>query len=185
MNTVIVRRARGEQDVQTVAAMWNRASARLAARGLDQWQYPVKMHNIRSAVDAGSCWLALDAQGVTVGTITVDDSADPGLWFPDDNPNDALYLHRMVTESNAAGNNLGSALIDWAGRRAMAGGKSWVRLDAWRSNGGLRNYYVRQGFELVRVVADPSGSGACYQRPAGVQIGAGPTVVERGAGVST
>lgn len=178
MNTVMVRKACDERDVQAVAEMWNRAAARLAARGLDQWQYPVKMHNIRSAVEAGSCWLVLGARDVTVGTITLDDSADPGLWFPGDNPNDALYLHRMITEPDAAGHDLGSALIDWAGRRAVAAGKRWIRLDAWRSNSGLRNYYGRRGFELVRVVDDPSGSGACFQRPARVQIGAGPAVVE-------
>jgi hypothetical protein len=33
-----------------------------------------------------------------VGTITVDEFADPEFWRPDDNPASALNLHRMMSE---------------------------------------------------------------------------------------
>ncbi|WP_460404986.1 GNAT family N-acetyltransferase [Actinophytocola sediminis] len=158
--------------------MWSEAAKRLAKRGLDQWQYPVKVHNVQAAVDAGTCWLATDSFGGIIGTITVDRNAEAGLWYPEDKPQDSLYLHRMVTKPRIAGQELGSALMDWAGRRAMADKLSWIRLDAWRNNQGLWNYYLDRGFELVRVVADPTGSGACFQRPAHMQLCRGPKVVE-------
>ena len=76
------------------------------------------------------------------------------------------------------GANVGAALIDWAARRAQSDGRKWIRLDAWRSNRGLWQYYLDRGFDLVRVVDDPSGSGACFQRDATVQLGRGPEVRE-------
>lgn len=158
--------------------MWTSAANRLAERGLDQWQYPVKMHNIRAAVATGACWLVADSFDETIGTITVDKNAQAELWPPEDEPQDSLYLHRIVTEPRAAGRELGSALMDWAARRARKEHLGWIRLDAWRNNRGLWDYYLAHGFELVRVVDDPTGSGACFQRPSEVQIGRGPEVVE-------
>lgn len=177
MSAVTVRRA-ADVDVAVVADMWVRAAASLAESGVDQWQYPVKLHNIRAAIAAGSCWLATDSAGDLIGTITVDRNADPAMWFPEDQPADAIYLHRMITEPAAKGAEVGSALIDWAARRAVNEGLKWVRLDAWRSNPGLWQYYANRGFELVRVVDDPSGSGACFQRDATVQLGRGPAIRE-------
>jgi GNAT superfamily N-acetyltransferase len=175
MSAVTVRRATSA-DEDLVADMWVRAAADLARAGLDQWQYPVKRHNIRAAIAAGTCWLATDSAGAVVGTITIDRDADPTMWPPEDCPSDALYLHRMITEPAAKGAELGSALIDWSACRAAEAGCRWIRLDAWRSNPGLWNYYADRGFELVRVVPDASGSGACFQRDAAVQLGRGPTI---------
>jgi GNAT superfamily N-acetyltransferase len=177
MDEVTVHRAT-PTDVDVVADMWIRAAAALAEAGLDQWQYPVKLHNIRAAIDAETCWLVSDPTGTVIGTITVDRNADPALWLPEDHPDEALYLHRMITEPAAKGVELGSALIDWAARRAVETGCKWIRLDAWRSNPGLWKYYANRGFELVRVVSDPSGSGACFQRNADIQLGRGPRIRE-------
>jgi len=158
--------------------MWNHAAALLAQNGSDQWQYPVKLHNIYAAIDSRTLWLATDHKGLLVATITVDQHADPALWFPEDHPDDALYLHRMITNQSARGNEIGSALIDWASRLAVRNKLKWIRLDAWRSNRALWKYYTDRKFELVRVVDDPSGSGACFQRDATIQLGLGPTVRE-------
>jgi GNAT superfamily N-acetyltransferase len=176
MNVVTVQRAT-DSDVDVVADMWVRAAASLARAGMDQWQYPVKIHNIRAAIDAGSCWLASAPAGL-IGTITLDQNADLAMWLPEDHPSEATYLHRMITEPAAKGAEVGSALIDWAARRAVDEGRKWLRLDAWRSNPGLRKYYADRGFELVRVVDDPTGSGACFQRDATVQLGRGPEIRE-------
>jgi len=176
-HVVTVRRATAT-EVDVVADMWTRAAASLARAGLDQWQYPVKLHNIRASVDAGTCWLATSTTGTLIGTITANRNVDPAMWFPEDQPDDALYLCRMITERSVKGADVGSALMDWAARRAVGEGSKWIRLDAWRSNPGLCKYYADRGFELVRVVDDPSGSGACFQRDATVQLGRGPEIRE-------
>jgi GNAT superfamily N-acetyltransferase len=171
--THLIRRARPD-EVDTVAAMWTEAGQWLAAIGSDQWQYPARTERITASIAAGECWL-VERDDEPAATITLDRYADPEFWTPADDPDNALYVHRMVVLRRFAGAGLGSALLDWAGARAERDGLRWLRLDAWRTNRRLRDYYERQGFALVRVVDLPHRrSGALYQRPAGARFGAGP-----------
>jgi GNAT superfamily N-acetyltransferase len=102
-----------------------------------------------------------------VGTLTLDDYADPEFWTDEDEPKSALYVHRMVVSRDAAGHDIGGAMLDWASDQATHAGKAWLRLDAWRTNTGLHNYYRRHGFADVRTISLPwRGSGAFFQRPA-------------------
>lgn len=161
-----------------VATMWTRSAARLRSRGLDQWQYPVKLENIRRTVADGTCWLITDTDGRTVGTITVEPTADP-YWHPADDPDNALYVHRMVVDDGARGTELGSALLDWAARRARKMGRSWLRLDVWKSNPALQQYYLDRRFSLVRIDDNPADpTGALFQRSACVELHRGPTVID-------
>lgn len=100
-----------------------------------------------------------------IGTITVDDFADPEFWSATDSPESALYVHRMVVDRGVKGRNIGGALLDAAADIAKAGNRRWLRLDAWRTNSALHKYYERQGFVRVRTVnlAHP-GSGALFQK---------------------
>jgi GNAT superfamily N-acetyltransferase len=175
---VTVRPARAD-ELETVASLWQEAAAWLAERGLDQWQYPPRHESIARNIAAGDeCWLA-EHDGQVVATITLDRHADLEFWQPEDDPDAALYVHRMVVARSSAGLDLGSALLDWACRRTAAAGKRWVRLDAWRTNPGLHRYYEGQGFSPVRIVdLAHRGSGALYQRPADTQLGRGPLVQE-------
>lgn len=176
-----LRRADGEADAAVVAQVWQRSAAWLASRGSDQWQYPVRMDNIWRAIQEGSCWLVEGDKRRVIATITLNNEAEPLYWRPSDNPDDALYFHRLVVDDEWRGQELGSALLDWAGRRAVEDGRTWLRLDAWRSNVDLHRYYLRRRFDLIRIVhdpADPTGSGACFQRPAAVQLGHGPRLTE-------
>lgn len=166
-------------DIATVAEMWMEAASWLNEYGTDQWQYPVKMHNIRAAVAEQSCWLIEEFDSV-VGTVTLDAKADLSLWWKaEDEPDSALYLHRLVVRRSVKGRNLGSAIVDWASRRAASLQKSWLRLDAWTSNPSLHRYYQRLGFDLVRTEIGPDVvSGVLFQRPAGVALGRGPLLTE-------
>jgi GNAT superfamily N-acetyltransferase len=178
---VHVKQAITEDDIAEVAALWNRSAAWLRNKGLDQWQYPVKWENIRRTVADGTCWLVRTGDGRTIGTITVEYTADP-YWLPTDDPGDALYIHRMVVADEFRGSELGSALLDWAARRAENVGRFWLRLDAWKSNPALHKYYLDRRFTLVRIDDNPSDpSGACFQRPASVRLHRGPNVIEDGA----
>jgi GNAT superfamily N-acetyltransferase len=162
----IIRRARAD-EASVVAGLWTEAAAWLASRGIDQWQYEPHHDRIAASVAAGECWLA-EWDGWVVGTITVDGRADPEFWTAADHPDAALYAHRMVVARAAAGTGLGARLLDHAGRLAAEAGKRWLRLDAWRDNPGLADYYRSQGFTEVRtVVLAHRRSGVLFQREAG------------------
>lgn len=177
-NVVTIRRA-GPDDVETVAWLWNEAAQWLKERGLDQWQYPVRTHAIEAAVSAGNCWLVHNNTGQPIATVTLDDDADPRLWKPYEDPDQAFYVHRLVVRQTARQHELGSAVLDWASQRAKSAHKRWLRLDAWTSNRDLHQYYLGRGFTHVRTVAAPDiVSGALFQRPAGVVWGRGPQVLD-------
>jgi GNAT superfamily N-acetyltransferase len=173
-----MRQARPGEE-QAVVDLWTEAATWLASRGIDQWQYPPHLDRIERSIAAGECWLAVNEHddaadvhddaanqhGRSVGTITVDRHADPDFWTPADQPDAALYAHRMVVRRDYAGAGLGHLMLDHAGGLARDAGKRWLRLDAWRDNPGLHDYYLRLGFRLVRVVeVEGRRSGALFQR---------------------
>ncbi|WP_369377567.1 GNAT family N-acetyltransferase [Streptomyces sp. cg36] len=152
-------------EIDTVEALLRGASAWLASRGIDQWQYPPHSDRIKAALEQGVCFLAFK-DGEPVATLQIDNFADPEFWTPADGPTSALYVHRMAVSRGAAGVGIGRELLDWAAARAAAQGKRWLRLDAWKDNPGLQRYYEDMGFKLVRIIDLPHRrSGALFQRP--------------------
>lgn len=161
-------------DLRTVTDLWEHAASWLNERGIDQWQYPPREDRIKANIEAGECWI-VEADGAPVATITLDEHADPDFWSPAEAAEPALYVHRMVVRRDVAGLDLGSAMLDWAGQQALSQAKELLRLDAWRSNEALQQYYADRGFTHVRTVeAEDRSSGALFQRPANYTRGTGP-----------
>ncbi|WP_433890733.1 GNAT family N-acetyltransferase [Streptomyces sp. CA-111067] len=163
MTELHIRSARPD-ELGIVEGLLGEASAWLAARGIDQWQYPPHTERIRAAIQQGEVFLAFGGDR-PAATLQVDASADPEFWTAEDRPEDALYVHRMAVSRAVAGARLGSSLLNWAADRAAGAGKPWLRLDAWKDNPGLHRYYESEGFTLVRVIDLPHRrSGALFQR---------------------
>lgn len=160
-------------DLDLVRGLQREAVAWLAVMGEDQWQ-PTAMaasqgrddgRSVEAGIERREVVLAFE-DGRAVGTLTVDDFADPEFWTPDDDPASALYVHRMVVARRDAGRGIGAVMLDWAAHLAATRGLQWLRLDAWRSNHRLHVYYLQQGFTHVRTANLPHrGSGALFQRP--------------------
>ncbi|WP_245718236.1 GNAT family N-acetyltransferase [Nocardia miyunensis] len=128
------------------------------------------------AVHAGETWIAED-RGESVGTITVNDRADEGLWTPCETA-EAVIVHYMIVDLRFAGNRIGSQMLAHAAALARARHRTWVRLDAWTTNTDLHDYYLRAGFRLARL-AGPEASGpstALFERRADSWL---PAVVPR------
>ncbi|MFJ6705742.1 MULTISPECIES: GNAT family N-acetyltransferase [unclassified Streptomyces] len=166
MKDLLIRPGRLD-ELGTVEALLREASAWLASRNIDQWQYPPHRDRITVALERGVCFLAFQ-YGEPIATIQVDDFADPEFWTPDDKPDTALYVHRMAVRRETAGVGVGGMLLDWASEHAAAQGKQWLRLDAWKDNKGLHRFYKGAGFTLLRIVDLPHRrSGALFQRATG------------------
>ncbi|HEU0089661.1 MAG TPA: GNAT family N-acetyltransferase [Pseudonocardiaceae bacterium] len=170
-------------DAQRVIALYHEAITWLAAQDSDQWQHmPGFEARIAADIAAGEVWVVRNDNDVPVATIKLDSRADPELWRPEDDPTSALYAHRMLVARSEAGQHIGSAMLDWASRRAAEATKRWLRLDAWARNEKLHEYYLAEGFELVRLLRFAHrGSGALFQRPAGVELRHGPELVTKTA----
>jgi Acetyltransferase (GNAT) family len=169
---VIIRRAR-LADVEVIMAWRRERVAWLAARGEEQWSIPLPRSAVAATVSAGQTWLVWEGdEPIATVTLTawpeVDELWKPDrdperLWYPQDDPADAIYVAKMMIPLMRAGGGLGGELLDWAGGRAFEAGLTWLRLDAWTTNHRLHGYYRHQGFRHVRTV-ESRVSGACFQR---------------------
>ncbi|WP_307242355.1 GNAT family N-acetyltransferase [Catenuloplanes indicus] len=153
--------------MDALVEIYQAAQRWLAQQGSDQWakNSEARVRGIfEDAINRGGCLVA-EESGRVVGTATVDEYADPEFWQPEDGPEDALYVHRMVIDREASGRNIGGQLLDFAESLAVDHERKWLRLDAWRTNEKLHDYYRKQGFTHIRTVELPHrGSGALFQR---------------------
>lgn len=159
------------EDAPAIRQLRAEAGEWLASLGSDQWSTPPHRgvtdnpeRGVDAAIERGEVFVLRDDSHI-LATMTVDDYADPEFWTPEDNPADALYVHRMIVKRSASGANLGGLMLDFAADLARSAGKTWLRLDAWRSNLALQRYYLHKGFTHVRTVElAHRGSGALFQR---------------------
>jgi GNAT superfamily N-acetyltransferase len=73
---------------------------------------------------------------------------DPLFW-PDDPPGEALYLHKLAVRPAAQGQGLAGALLGDAAAQARAAGRGWLRLDTASDRPKLRALYIGAGFVAV------------------------------------
>lgn len=77
------------EDLESVKDLQAEATAWLASKGLPQWQpgqpRATTPRGIQAAIDQGVCYVARLGSEL-VGTITVDDWADPEFWTPAGRP---------------------------------------------------------------------------------------------------
>ncbi|MBA3490161.1 MAG: GNAT family N-acetyltransferase [Longispora sp.] len=154
-------------------AVWLRreTAAWLESQGHDQWvrDWPnteTMVESFARDLEAGQTWFVYNHADQVLGCITLNQATAVNLWN-DEEVNTALFVHRLTLSRKATGQGLGAQLLDFAGQKAQASGWDWLRLDAWTTNRKLHQYYMRQGFQLVRIVENHhSPSAACFERPA-------------------
>jgi GNAT superfamily N-acetyltransferase len=153
-------------DLPEVLRVLNEAAAWLTSKGIDQWWYGFGPNRIGPMVDRREVWIVRDG-GRAVGTMTISGEADPDFWTATESSQAAVYVSKVAITRDEADHGLGALLLRWAVDYAARIGCEWVRLDAWRTNEGLHDYYRRQGWDHVRTVGLPHRrSGALFQRPA-------------------
>lgn len=74
--------------------------------------------------------------------------ADPLFW-PEDAPQEALYLHKLAVHPNAQGQGLSALLLREAARETARRGRPWLKLDTATGRPKLRALYENFGFQNV------------------------------------
>jgi ribosomal protein S18 acetylase RimI-like enzyme len=159
------------EDVPALLTLRTEAEGWLHTKGTDQWSDAETGERAiakwRASIDEGRAWVVIGEQGEVLATVSRG-PVDRDFWRDDDRPESALYLYKLIVARDASGRQLGTRVIDWMSRLAALEGRTWVRIDTWRTNTGLHAYYERLGFQHVRTEA-PSHrrSGWLAQRRAG------------------
>ncbi len=149
------------EDLDALEAIDESTGAWLQSRGIDAGRPPKPLREILAdRVSSGTMLLAL-LDGQPAGMMTL-------LWEPEglwaDLPGDAVYVHGLMVHRDFAGKEIGRRLLEWAERRAYAGGKPLVRLDCMAENPELRAYYERAGYAHRGDVALPHRTAARYEK---------------------
>ncbi|MBG0814995.1 N-acetyltransferase [Planomonospora sp. ID82291] len=138
--------------MESILSMRAEASEWLALRKqVNQWEkaWPTseaQERRILEAIRKGRTWMFHAVRGHPCATVTLCDEDGAGFWrrTVDDEP--AVYVHRLIVRREFHGRALGARILDWAAERGSRRGMKWMRIDIWRGNPGLEEYYVRQGF---------------------------------------
>ncbi|MEU6965077.1 GNAT family N-acetyltransferase [Streptomyces chrestomyceticus] len=146
----------------------------LAKAGIDQWRSPGfrerALAKWRHDIAEGRTWVVVDGQDDVLATVTLA-RPDMDFWTEEDDPDSAVYVAKLITARQATGLKLGGRILDWVGSIARNQDRPWVRLDCWRDNTRLQDYYLREGFDHVRTEAPAHRlSGWMAQRPAEVMM---------------
>lgn len=159
------------EDVPALLALRTEAEQWLHSKGTDQWSDPETGERAitkwRASIDEGRAWVVIGEHDEVLATVSRG-PVDRDFWTDTDRPESALYLYKLIVSRQASGRQLGARVVDWMSRLAALEGRTWVRIDTWRTNSGLHSFYERLGFEHVRT-EEPSHrrSGWLAQRPAG------------------
>lgn len=162
VSKIEVRQAE-EKDVEIVKNLIMETALWLAEKGSKQWsdiRTGEDEQNISEAIKLGEVYLALLTDGdeeIPAGLFTLRDIPnewDQACWGPDES-RDYYYLHRLTTNRDLAGNNIGGALLTKATEVGKAHNKKAIRLDCDAENTNLNEFYQDNGFDFVKSVYIP------------------------------
>ena len=75
---------------------------------------------------------------------------DKNLWaLQEEQPNEAIYLHRLAIRRKYAKHQLGEEILNWCKGSIRFEGKDKIRLDCLASNEFLNAFYRRTGYTYV------------------------------------
>lgn len=155
-------------DLDDILTLIHGAASWLHARGIDQWPHEsptLSAEAISGHIAAGHTWIAHE-DGKPVATIALDADGDTDFWTPGQLAVPAWYVSKLAA-SREAPRGTGAMLLRWAVDRAWREGMTVVRLDVWRTNTELQEFYRQRGWSPMGTVERPwRKSGALFEHPA-------------------
>jgi Acetyltransferase (GNAT) family len=174
MIDILLIRPAAVDDMKTIISLIDQTAAWLGTKGTDQWakpwpNEPARDGRVSRGIHTGGTWI-VEARGEPVATVTYRQNGNQKLWTIQEQRDPAVYVSRLIVSRERAGDEIGAALIDWVGYRALKAWKAqWIRIDVWTTNIALQNYYKERKFRSVRVCEfeDPDSypSAALFQKP--------------------
>lgn len=138
-----------QHDYDDVLSLRCHAEVWLREAGITQWtDRQAGIRSISTRIQEGSMFVVETGAGDPIGCLALG-SPDPDFWRPDEQVQPALYLYKLIIRSDRRSRGLGEVLMDWACRRAQESGARWLRMDCWKTNVKLQQYYEQRGFSHV------------------------------------
>lgn len=162
-----------EEHRALVHRLRDEAEAWLAAQGIDQFTASPASKSAHAHDDIDRLFDAGQFLGVNksdengarlpeIAAVAAITEPDPDFWTPEEMTESQAYLSRFLVAEH--GRNYGLDLLFGIRGAELRRGTRWLRLDCWRTNTKLHDYYLRHGFERVRTEVVPGRmSGELFQ----------------------
>ncbi|WP_242909718.1 GNAT family N-acetyltransferase [Actinomadura terrae] len=138
----------------------------LLSRGIRQWSIGFTAEKMAPIIERGELYVVREG-AAAVATVTVSENGDADFWTPEERAEPARYVGKLATAREYGGQGLGALLLRWAVDLGARQGARWMRLDAWRTNYQLHDFYRKAGWDHLRTVElEHRRSGALFQHPA-------------------
>ncbi|WP_034360778.1 GNAT family N-acetyltransferase [Deinococcus phoenicis] len=134
-------------DLAAASAVLTATAARLTERGEALWPLPSLTPERLLRHYPAEGWRVAWQGAAAVGTFVLL-GTDPLFW-PDDPPGEALYLHKLGIHPRAQGRGLAPLLLAEAARETREAGAAFLRLDTAADRPKLRALYGAAGFRAV------------------------------------
>ncbi|TDD95299.1 GNAT family N-acetyltransferase [Actinomadura rubrisoli] len=153
-------------DLAEVLALLNGVASWLTSRGVNQWAAGFSVERIAPIIERGELYLVRE-NGSAIATVTVSTHGDADFWTAEELAEPARYVAKLATAREYAGQGLGELLLRWTIDLGARQGAQWIRLDAWRTNQRLHDFYRDAGWTHLRTAElEHRRSGALFQHPA-------------------
>ncbi|REF37721.1 GNAT family N-acetyltransferase [Thermasporomyces composti] len=146
-------------QLRTHAEQW------LAAKGLDQYRGP-RSHLVHPDIDRlfdKGAFVGWVIDGDVKAVLAIDEH-DPDFWTREEMAEPGVtYITRFMAREH--GHGYGASLLRALAEREASRGQRYIRLDCWRTNTRLHEYYRTQGFRHVRTeIVEGRMSGALFEK---------------------
>ncbi|MFJ5830147.1 GNAT family N-acetyltransferase [Streptomyces sp. NPDC093089] len=146
VTTQVAFRRADARDLDVLVGLFDGAARWMVRNGIDQWKPGGKgAEHFRARIAGGEVWLASRGDRV-VGAYELW-WEDPEVWGPQ--PPVAGYVHRLMTDREAAPAGAGRELLAHAEGRIAASGRTLARLDCETRNPRLGTYYEGAGYTAL------------------------------------
>ncbi|GGU90492.1 N-acetyltransferase [Streptomyces litmocidini] len=156
MDAQVTFRQADERDLDLLVGLFDGVARWMVRSGIEQWEPGARgPGHFRTRIAEGEVWIAVHG-GRAVGAYELW-WEDPEVWGP--RPPVAGYVHRLMTDREAAPSGAGRALLAHAEARIAASGRTLARLDCEARDPRLGTYYEGAGYtdaapRLEKVGAD-------------------------------
>lgn len=134
-------------DIGAASGVLTATAARLTQRGEPLWPLPGLTPERLLRHYPLEAWRVAWRGGQAVGTFALLET--DALFWPDDPPGEALYLHKLGVHPAAQGQGLARLLLDEAAGETRQTGRAFLRLDTAANRPKLRALYEAAGFRAV------------------------------------
>lgn len=144
-----------EEDTENVLSLLVETAQWFKDNGSTQWNallQGIDSHGTAGAVQRGDVFICKDETEIAgmVMLLQKPSKWDQNLWaLQEEQPNTAIYLHRLAISRKYAKHQLGEAILNWCKESIHFKGKDKIRLDCVASNEFLNAFYRRTGYTYV------------------------------------